>query len=221
VNVTLAVFNLIPAFPMDGGRALRALLAMRMDYVRATQIAAHIGQGLALLFGFVGLFSNPFLVFIALFVWMGAASEASAALTRSALSGVPVGRAMITRFETLAPGETLQDALAHVLAGFQHDFPVVENGRVVGVLTRADLMKGLTQAGADTPIATAMTSRFDTVAPSEMLEGAMQRLRDSSCPAMPVVRDQELVGVLTMENVGEFLMAHSALRAREAHPRAG
>jgi CBS domain-containing protein len=123
---------------------------------------------------------------------------------------------MITRFETLAPGETLQHALAHVLAGFQHDFPVVEGGQVVGVLTRADLMKGLTQGGAGTPIATAMTSRFDTVAPSEMLAGAVQRLGASGCPAMPVVRDRELVGVLTMENVGEFLMAHSALRAKEA-----
>lgn len=216
VNVTLAVFNLIPAFPMDGGRALRAVLAMRMDYVRATQIAAHIGQGLALVFGLVGLFSNPFLVFIALFVWMGAASEASAALTRSVLGGIPVSRAMITRFETLTPTETLQRALAHVLAGFQHDFPVVDAGRVVGVLTQADLVKGLTQTGADTPVATAMTSHFDCAAPSEMLEGAVQRLKASGCPAQPVLRDRELVGVLTMENVGEFLMVHSALRANRA-----
>jgi hypothetical protein len=101
---------------------------MRMDYVRATQIAAHIGQGLALVFGLVGLFSNPFLVFIASFVCMGAASEASAALTRSVLGGIPVSRVMITRFETLAPIETLRRVLAHVLAGFQHDFPVVEGG---------------------------------------------------------------------------------------------
>jgi CBS domain-containing protein len=216
VNVSLAVFNLIPAFPMDGGRALRALLAMRMDYVRATQIAAHIGQGLALVFGLVGLFSNPFLVFIALFVWMGAASEASAALTRSVLGGIPVSRAMITRFETLAPTDTLQRALAHVLAGFQHDFPVVEARRVVGVLTRADLVKGLTQTGADTPVAAAMTSHFDCATASEMLEGAVQRLKASGCPALPVLRDDELVGVLTLENVGEFLMVHSALRANKA-----
>ena len=87
---------------------------------------------------------------------------------------------------------------------------------MVGVLTRADLVKGLTQNGADTPVAAAMTSRFDSAAPSEMLEGAVQRLQASGCPAMPVVRDGELVGVLTMENVGEFLMAHSALRAHDA-----
>ena len=216
VNVSLAVFNLIPAFPMDGGRALRALLAMRMDYVRATQIAAHIGQGLALVFGLIGLFSNPFLVFIALFVWMGAASEASAALTRSILGGIPVSRAMITRFETLTPAETLQRALAHVLAGFQQDFPVVEAGRVVGVLTRANMMKGLMQTGADTPVAAVMTSEFDSADPSEMLDGAVQRLQASGCPASPVVRDGELVGVLTMENVGEFMMVHSALRANRA-----
>jgi CBS domain-containing protein len=93
---------------------------------------------------------------------------------------------------------------------------VVESGRVVGVLTRANLMKGLTQTGVDTPVAAAMTSHFDSAAPSEMLEGAVQRLQASGCPALPVVRDRELVGILTMENVGEFLMVHSALRANGA-----
>ena len=219
VNVTLAVFNLIPAFPMDGGRALRALLAMRMDYVRATKIAARIGQGLALVFGFVGLFSNPFLVFIALFVWMGAASEASAALTRSVLGGIPVSQVMITRFETLAPTDTLQRALAYVLEGFQHDFPVVDAGRVVGVLSRADLVKALTTSGADTRVAAAMTSRFASAVPSEMLEGAIQRLQASGCPALAVIGDRQLVGLLTMENVGEFIMVHSALRANVTRPR--
>jgi len=220
VNVSLALFNLIPAFPMDGGRVLRAFLAMRMEYVRATHIAAQIGQGLALVFGLVGLFSNPFLVFIALFVWMGAAAEASTTLMRSALSGIPVSRVMIPRFETLAPTDTLQRAVGHVLAGFQHDFPVIEAGQVVGVLTRGDLMNGLTQKGPEAPVAAAMNPRFETAAPSDMLEGAVQRLQASGCPALPVLRGRELVGVLTMENVGEFLMIRSALRSDAAPGRA-
>jgi hypothetical protein len=138
VNVGLAAFNLIPAFPMDGGRMLRALLALRMDYVRATNVAAEVGRGLALMFGLVGLFANPLLIFIALFVWAGATAEAGMVQLRSALDSIPVNRAMVTQFETLAPGDTLQRAMEHVLAGFQHDFPVVEADRVVGVLTRSD-----------------------------------------------------------------------------------
>ena len=118
INVSLAAFNLIPAFPMDGGRVLRALLAMRMDYVRATQVAASVGQALAIVFGFIGLLYNPFLVFIALFVWMGAASEASMVQMKSALGGIPVSKAMIADFRSLRPTDSLEQAIEHVLAGF-------------------------------------------------------------------------------------------------------
>ncbi len=213
VNVSLAVFNLVPAFPMDGGRALRAVLAMRMDYVRATRIAAHVGQALALLFGLVGLFKNPFLVFIALFVWMGAAAEANMVQAKSALAGVPVSRLMITDFQTLAPTDTLRRATEHVLAGFQHDFPVRDGDRVVGLLTLGDLVKGLAQTGADGTVANAMRAPVDLADASELADGAFQRLQAAGASTAPVVRDRQLVGLLTAENVAEFLMVQSLLPA--------
>jgi Zn-dependent protease/CBS domain-containing protein len=212
INVGLAAFNLIPAFPMDGGRVLRALLAMRMEYVRATQVAASVGQALAVVFGFVGLFYNPFLVFIALFVWMGAASEASMVQMKSALGGIPVSRAMITDFRSLKPTDSLQQAIEYVLAGFQLDFPVIEQGRLVGVLTRGDLLKNLAQKGRQAHVAEAMNERFEIADPSEMLELALARLQSCHCRTLPVLRSGDLVGVLTMDNVGELLMIQSALR---------
>jgi hypothetical protein len=109
---------------------LRALLAMRMDYVRATNIAASIGQGMAWLFGFIGLFTNPFLMFIALFVWIGAAQGAGQAQMKSALAGLPVSRVMMPEFRTLAPDDTLTRAVEHILAGCQQDLPVVDAGRI-------------------------------------------------------------------------------------------
>src|SRR5213080_1855499 len=146
VNVSLAVFNLLPAFPMDGGRVLRALLAMRMDYVRATQVAAQVGQAMALVFGLLGLFTNPFLV------WIGAAQEASMVQMRTALSGIPVSRAMLTDFHTLAPEDPAKRVLELILAGSQQDFPVVDGGqggRLAGVLLRSDVLKALAQRASD------------------------------------------------------------------------
>ena len=211
VNIALVVFNLIPAFPMDGGRVLRALLALRMDYVRATQIAASVGQALALVFVFAGLFFNPFLVFIGLFVWMGAAGEASMVQMKSALGGIPVSRAMISDFRAVSPTESLRTVANHIIDGFQQDFPVVEHGRILGVLTRADLMDAAAKGGLDTPVGHAMRTEFETAHASEMLEPAFQRLQGCECRTMPVTRRGELVGVLTMENVGEFLMLQAAV----------
>jgi Zn-dependent protease len=217
VNVMLAVFNLIPAFPMDGGRVLRSLLAMRMDYMRATQIAAATGQGLALVFGFVGLFTNPFLVFIALFVWMGAAGEASMVQIKSALGGIPIRHVMITDFRTLGPQDLLTSAVEHILAGFQEDFPIVEDGHLVGVLMRTDLMKTLARRGQDTPIAEVMQRQFQTADPSEMAETVFARLQECNCHSLPVIQGEQLVGIVTAGNVGEFLMIQAALRERSGH----
>jgi predicted transcriptional regulator len=211
VNVALAVFNLLPAFPMDGGRVLRALLAIRMNYVRATRIAASVGQAMAFVFGFLGLFSNPFLVLIALFVWMGATQEASMVEMKSALSGVSVEKLMITEFRSLSPHDPLSRAIEQILAGCQQDFPVAENGSVVGVLTRADLLAGLAKGGQSAAVSQYMQQRFQTAKPWETAEKAMARLQSSDCRTLPVLRDGEMVGLLTMENVGEFMMIRSAL----------
>lgn len=220
VNVFLVMFNMLPAFPMDGGRVLRALLATRMEYTRATQIAAGTGQAMALLFGFLGFLFNPFLLFIALFVWIGAAQEASMAQIKSSLGGIPVVRAMITDFRRLAPNDPLSHAVDAVLAGSQQDFPVVENGRVVGILTRQDLFAGLTRGGRETAVGTVMQTTFESVEATEMLESAFRRLQTCECRTVPVFRRGELVGLITMENVGEFIAIQAALDQRaSARPR--
>jgi Zn-dependent protease len=212
VNVFLVIFNLLPAFPMDGGRVLRALLALRMDYVRATHLAATIGQGMAILFAFVGLLFNPFLLFIAFFVWVGAAQEANMVQLRSALAGIPVMRAMITDFKALDADDPLGRAAEHVLAGFQQDFPVVDDRQVIGVLTRNDLVSALSNHGPTTPVRDIMQRDFVTTDPREMLERAFERLQECQCHTLPVVGNGELVGLLTSENVTEALMIQEALR---------
>lgn len=212
VNIVLVLFNMLPAFPMDGGRVVRALLAMRMDYARATQIAANLGQGMALLFGFFGFFYNPFLIFIALFVWIGAAQEASMAAAKTVFDGIPVSHTMLTDFYTLTSSDALDRAVQLILAGSQQDFPVVENGRVVGVLTREGLMKALAQHGPSYPVAQAMRTDFLLADAAEMLQNAFARLQGCECRIMPVVKNDQLVGLLNMENIGEFMMIHSALK---------
>lgn len=216
VNVSLAVFNLLPAFPMDGGRVLRALLARRMDYVRATQVAAQVGQAIALVFGLVGLFTNPFLLFIAFFVWIGAAQEASMVQMRTALSGIPVSRAMITAFHTLAPDDPAKRVLELIVAGAPQDFPVVDGGKgsksgLAGVLLRSDVLKALAQRGSDWRVRDVMRREFEVVDAADMLEMALARLQACNCHTLPVTSGGALVGLLTMENVGEFLLIQSAL----------
>ena len=212
VNLWLVGFNLIPAFPMDGGRVLRAWLATRLDYADATRIAARVGQALAFVFGFLGLFTDPFLLFIALFVWMGAEGESAMVQARTSFAGVPVQRVMLTDFRTLRPDETLAQAVEHILAGFQHDFPVVFGNHVLGILTRADLMKSLAQSGSDVTVRDAMRREFPLADSHDMLEHALPALRASGIRSIPVQHDGRLVGLLDLENVAEFMMVQSALR---------
>lgn len=215
VNVWLVLFNLIPAFPMDGGRVLRAVLAMRSgDHTRATETAARVGRFFALVFGVVGLFvvGNPFLVVIALFVWLGAAGEAAAAQTSAVLDSVPLERLMITDVETVAPTDPLSRPVRLILDGFQQDFPVVAGGTVRGMLTRAALFKALAERGEHTRVEEVMDRDFQQAGPDEAAEEVLARLKSCGCHSVPVLRDGRLLGVLTMDNVGEFVMVQAALQ---------
>lgn len=219
-NLMLAGFNLLPAFPMDGGRVLRALLATRLSYVRATEIAASVGQTMAFLFGLAGLLvGNPILLFIALFVWLGAASEAAMAQMRAAFSGLPVSRAMVTSFAALAPGDPLRKAVELTLQGSQSDFPVLDGGRPVGVLHQAELLAGLAQRGPDASVGEVMQPVAETVDPREMIDDVFARFQGAESRAIPVVRGGEVVGLLTQENLGELVRIQAALSARRARPR--
>jgi len=218
INVALVGFNLLPAFPMDGGRVLRALLATRNDYADATQTAASIGQGMAILFGLFGLISlNPILLFIALFVYVGAQQEAQQAMMRALTEGTPVRQAMMTRFQTLTPDNTLGDAVDELLAGSEHDFPVVDaGGQVIGLLRRRTLIQALSESGRDTPVHEVASEECFTVDAGAMLDEALTRMQQSNCSTVPVVRGNELVGLLTLENVGELMMVSSALEGQAA-----
>jgi Zn-dependent protease/predicted transcriptional regulator len=212
VNISLALFNLLPAFPMDGGRVLRALLALRMDRVRATEVAARIGQSIALLLAFLGLFFNPMLIFIGLFVWLGAAEESSMVQMRSAMDGIPVTRVMITDFRTLRPDDPLAKAIEFVKAGIQQDFPVVEDGRLVGVLTRNDLLTGLGRRGAEARVGDVMQRDFIAVDPHDTLRTALAGLKECDCRTLPVVQHGRLIGLVTADQLAEVLMIQQAAR---------
>ena len=206
------VFNVLSAFPMDGGRVLRALLATRMGYTRATQRAAMIGQGMATVFGFLGLQGNPMLIFVALFVWIGAGEQASMAQMKSALAGIPVRQAMLTHFRTLIPENTLGDAVDLLLTGSQQDFPVVHDGRVDGMLTRKGLVAALTRGGRNARVGDHVERMCATAEASDMLETVLARLQGRDCHTVPITERGTLIGLVTMDNVGEFLMIQAAER---------
>jgi Zn-dependent protease/CBS domain-containing protein len=212
INVGLVLFNLIPAFPMDGGRVLRAILAMGMDYVQATRIAAYIGQGIAIIFALVGLFFNVFLILIALFVWTGAEAEAEMVRTRSVLAGVPVARLMATQFYTLHLDDAISRAAELVAAGFQHDFPVLgDDGKVAGMLTKKDLLEALAAQRPETPVIDVMRTNVESAHPRDTIATALSLFQICDCQALPVTENGELVGMLTIDRVGEYLMLHDRL----------
>ena len=213
-NVILVVFNLIPAFPMDGGRVLRAVLAMNMPPVRATQIASGIGQFIAIAAGLLALFSGQlWYLLIAFFVYMGAGQEAGAYRQAALIEGVHVREAMITDVRTLSVGNTLKEAADILLDTSQHDFPVLHGDGVQGLLTRNDLLRALAEQGPGGYVAGAMNRRFVAAGPDDDLGEALPRLQATPGPLL-VLDGDRLLGIVTGENVAELFAIRQIAAAR-------
>jgi CBS domain-containing protein len=182
-----------------------------MDRVRATRLAARVGQTLAIGLGLLGLLGNPFLILIAVFVWIGAASEANAVEIDARLNHKPAGRAMITDFQTIAPHAALSHAIDLTLAGSQKDFPVVESdGTIAGVLTQSAILRGLQKYGADGQVGQVMQPAHsaDITRPLAQL---LEELRGSDTRLVCITRDGELEGIVNLDNITEFLRIQAAL----------
>jgi Zn-dependent protease/CBS domain-containing protein len=211
INLMLGLFNLLPAFPMDGGRVLRALLALRMSDVRATQIAAGIGQAMAIVLGVIGLFASPVLVFIALFLWIGATGEGRVAEAKFIAHGLPVSAAMVREFETVAPDLSISAPLRRVLETTQHDFPVVTGEAVVGMLGREAMLKAIAADGPSVLVGEVMRPNPTLLHSSDNLDDAFMQVMQTG-EALPVVdAQQRLVGILTSESVADFFLIRQAL----------
>jgi len=215
INIGLAIFNFIPAFPMDGGRILRALLALKLDYVRATGIAVSVGQALAFAFGLWGLLNMQYmLVLIAFFIYLGAGQEGAAVQYRRSFEGLPASCAMMTDFHTLHETDRLERAVEYLLHGSQIDFPVLRDGRVLGVLTRSGLIDALGKLGPHATIDTVPLREVEVAGDDMPLDLAFERLQSQGLGCMPITRGDRLVGLITMENLTEFAMVHSAIRLK-------
>lgn len=215
-NISLVVFNLIPAFPMDGGRVLRALLAARLGYVRATQVAAGIGQVIAVGLGFLGLFGNPLLILVAIFVFLAASGEAGFVQARDLTRGRRASDAMVTSFAKLGPQSSVGAAADLLLRTTQQEFPIVDGaGRLRGVVTREAIVNALQGKGDDAAILEVMTSDVPTVSESTSLEAIFERMQQEGTRFVGITdADQRLVGYLTPENIAELVMIGSARALR-------
>lgn len=210
-NVILAVFNLIPAFPMDGGRALRSLLSLVMERTTATRIAAGLGQFLAITFVFLGFFYNFWLVLIGLFIFLGAGGEAAYVRTQSALAGLTVMNAIMRRFTILKPDQDLGEAIDALLNSQETAFVVSADGKPLGLLMRDDIIRGLSEVGKHAPVSQFMNTNYFVVDPEMPLETFFQKAMTEERSVALVIAGDELLGLIDRENVGEILMIKEAL----------
>jgi len=207
INVFLVLFNAIPAFPMDGGRVLRAILAMRTTRVRATDVAASIGQTIAVAFGIIGLFGNPLLILIAFFIYFGARGEAEHVRRSTLIGDLPVRAGMIARVRTVQHDDGLHSIRDRLLEGMQQDFPVLDDAnQLIGMLYRADTITALREQRGDGISQIMVPIAKVAISPSELLRDAMQKMQELNVASLPVANEGQLVGLLTQENIWELLL---------------
>jgi Zn-dependent protease len=217
VNIILAVFNMIPAFPMDGGRVLRALLSFKLKREKATQVAASLGQFIAILFVFLGLFYNPFLVLIGIFIFLGAQAENSMVQTQSVLKGFAVKDVMMTEFSELQASDPLSRATQSLLDSQNTDFVIKDNDRFVGILSRNELIQGISTLGLDAHISEALSKEYHSLTMDQALEEVFPNMKVKGQGLMPVMNGDQLIGVVDSENVMEFILVREAMRNQEKH----
>ncbi len=211
-NIMLVVFNLIPAFPMDGGRVLRALLSMFIGRLKATEIAAGIGQAIAVLFLILGLFYNPFLVLIALFIFIGAYGENQMVKQSIQLEGHLVKEAMLTNITTFHPENSLEEVIDAIIAGTEKDFVVLENDQVVGILKNHDIIKN--SKDTRVPVRALMKTSFQSLDETGDLKEFLPLISSQKQRFFPVInKDKRLVGAIDMTNLSEFLLLKANLIA--------
>ena len=209
INLGLAAFNMLPAFPLDGGRVLRSLLAMRLDRVEATQFAAALGKSFAILIGLVGLFFNGLLLVVALFVYFGADYEERLAETHAVLRDVQTRNAMLTQIHVLSQNDSLDTAATEWFDTMQSDFPVLDHGQLVGVLDCGHLVKALAESGPEERVGNVMERDWPTVEDNETLDTALAKLREDGHTSLPVVHHGHFVGMVTMQSIGQWMKVHS------------
>lgn len=200
VNVFLGLFNLLPAYPMDGGRVLRALFSRRMDPVRATRRAVTIGQAFATLFMLVGMLWNIWLTMIGFFLFIAAQLEERSAVFQSVLETVRLEDIMLTDFATLSPADTLEDALDKAVHSLQDDFPVIRGSDMVGVISKQKILQAL-RAEGNGYVQSVMNRIFEVAQKKESLASAFRKLTARNLSIIPVVEDQRLVGIVTLQNL--------------------
>ncbi len=211
-NITLFLFNFIPAFPMDGGRLLRAVLALMLPYRRATTIAATVGQGLAILFILAGLKFSFWLVIIGMFIFMGAEGEERIVRMRSFLHDLDVEEVMSRDFVVLAPHTRVGDGLRMVYQTGQDDFPVMDGDRLVGLVSRAAMVETANHIGSQIMVAEVMDTDVPVVSPQDKVARVYEDMMNEGRTSFPVVKGDQVVGLLGPENISRYLVVQSSLK---------